>query len=81
LTVDPELSVEVNIDIYEAPVGFLHISVFRGECDNDRRDEMDAIDALLENLKGHSDTTDIGKKLKARKEQLLGSNTRKLFYK
>jgi len=76
---DAELRIVVHFDVYDAPVSFLHIASFSGGTALERKEEMDAIDSLLESLKGHSDTTDIGKRLKARKDHLikLGTNPRR----
>ena len=64
--------VEVKINVYSTPTSFFHVPTFWEENLEDRKEEIIAIDCLLDSLKGHHDLLKLwGKKIRARKDQLL----------
>ena len=67
--------VEVKINVYSIPTSFFHVSTFREENLEDRKEEIIAIDCLLDSLKGHNDQMELGKKIRARKDHLIKMQT------
>lgn len=63
--------ISVKLKIYSKPTGFMHIPQYRSdEKFSDKKEELNAIDSLLDILKGHPDTNDQTKRLKQRKDHL-----------
>lgn len=66
-----EIYTEINFKVYAKPNNFMHISQYRSEERYlDKKEEIEAIDRLLDILKGHPDSNDKNKKLRHRKDQL-----------
>lgn len=74
---DTDMVVDLTFSVYGLPDSFLHIAAFRDTNPQDRKQEVDAINGLLDLLKGHNDSADIIKKLKARKDFLIKLNSKK----
>lgn len=63
-------TIDVKIKIYSEPQIYYHTAQYMDNCSMDRKEQIDAIDCLINSMKGHTDTAKIIAKLKIRKDHL-----------
>ena len=62
-----DMRVLIKINVYPVPNSFFHVTKFSTE---DQKEEVNAIDCLLDSVKGHNDYNELSKIIRARKDQL-----------